>query len=78
MDNGARRPPSELPPAVTKRGVEVSNKLDKDGTLIKGTTTTIGVGSLQLRADGFPSLRLYFFLRAVVGAERSEPDLYEK
>jgi hypothetical protein len=26
---------------VTKRGVEVSNKLDKDGTLVKGTTTSV-------------------------------------
>jgi hypothetical protein len=27
------------PAAGTQRGVEVSNKLDKDGTLIKGTPT---------------------------------------
>jgi len=32
MQNG-HAPPVETP----KRGVEVSNKLDKDGTLVKGT-----------------------------------------
>lgn len=37
MDAAAQRPPEAT---ELKRGVEVSNKIDKHGTLIKGTSTT--------------------------------------
>ena len=56
MQNGHAQP-VEAP----KRGVEVSNKLDKDGTLVKGARSCHGPTPAAKRASERRILFMFFF-----------------